>query len=355
MNNILSWNVRGLNGLHKQKEVYRFLLYSKVGLGCLLETKVKNINFPKVYHNVCNGWNCTTNFTCSKGGRILVIWLQNTYTVEVCQCTSQFIHAKVTHKGLRKSFYCTFVYASNSAGERAELWQHLKCIGDQMQNCWLLLGDFNTLLHEDERIGSSVSFSEIRDFKDCVVHCDLSDMKAKGCKFTWNNKQQGESRVYSKLDRTLINPHWVTVFPDAHTHFLPKGTFDHCPALIKLDSTLQSGKKPFRFYNMWVHHPEFLHIVEQEWQAKVDGVSMYRVVQKLRKVKGALKHLNGTAYSEVEKKWQAAKVHLKICQENLHEDVNNRQLVEEEKEAVNKFLQCKKDYISFLSQKAKST
>lgn len=109
MDNLLSWIVRGLNGLLKQKEINNFLLCNKVGLGCLLETKIKSVNFPKVYQVVCNGWCCTTNFSSSYGGRIMVVWLASHFYVEVKRVHSQFIHARVTHLGLKRNFACTFV------------------------------------------------------------------------------------------------------------------------------------------------------------------------------------------------------------------------------------------------------
>lgn len=49
MDNLCCWNVRGLNGLTKQKEVHNFFLSKKIGLAGLVETKVKSINFPNVY------------------------------------------------------------------------------------------------------------------------------------------------------------------------------------------------------------------------------------------------------------------------------------------------------------------
>ena len=48
MDNILGWNVRGLNGPNKQKDVKTFYNINKVGLACLMETKVKSRNFSNV-------------------------------------------------------------------------------------------------------------------------------------------------------------------------------------------------------------------------------------------------------------------------------------------------------------------
>lgn len=57
-------------------------------------------------------------------------------------------------------------------------------------------------------------------------------MKYKGCFLTWNNKQEGGDRVFSKIDRVLCNEEWDEVFPEAITEFMPEGMFDHTPAIV---------------------------------------------------------------------------------------------------------------------------
>jgi len=48
MDNIASWNVRGLNNPNKQKDAKLFLSKSKVGLMGLVETKVRKENEQEV-------------------------------------------------------------------------------------------------------------------------------------------------------------------------------------------------------------------------------------------------------------------------------------------------------------------
>jgi len=55
MDNIVSWNIRGLNWPNKQEEVRSFLHKNKVGMIGLLETKVKIKNVDKIAGNVFPG------------------------------------------------------------------------------------------------------------------------------------------------------------------------------------------------------------------------------------------------------------------------------------------------------------
>lgn len=53
---------------------------------------------------------------------------------------------------------------------------------------WVLLGDCNALSSTEDRIGASVRISEIAFMLECMSYCQISDVKANGRLFTWNNK-----------------------------------------------------------------------------------------------------------------------------------------------------------------------
>lgn len=86
------------------------------------------------------------------------------------------------------------------------------------------MGDFNVVLNLDERIGSPVRLSEVKDFKECVEKCGLGDIKQAGRFYTWNNKQEGENRVFSKIDKVMANVTWLENFDNAVVTFLPEGS-----------------------------------------------------------------------------------------------------------------------------------
>ena len=56
MDNILVWNIRGLNSPNKQEDIQVFLNKERVGLVALLETKVKQENIAQVAGKVFGGW-----------------------------------------------------------------------------------------------------------------------------------------------------------------------------------------------------------------------------------------------------------------------------------------------------------
>lgn len=57
-----------------------------------------------------------------------------------------------------------------------------------------------------------------------MTACDLHDMKSNGRFYTWNNKQDGNKRVFSKIERALCNDPWYQEYPNSEVTFLPEGT-----------------------------------------------------------------------------------------------------------------------------------
>ncbi|KAK7267347.1 hypothetical protein RIF29_20016 [Crotalaria pallida] len=117
--------------------------------------------------------------------------------------------------------------------------QDLMEIGVSMMEKWVLLGDFNCCLNIQEKLGGhQLDYSQIEGFRDFVFHCQLEDMKYGGCFYTWNNRQEGEDRIFSKLDRVLVNEEWCRVWPEMQTEFINNGTSDHIPMVVKWSTNI---------------------------------------------------------------------------------------------------------------------
>lgn len=57
------------------------------------------------------------------------------------------------------------------------------------------------------------------------------EIEASNSWFTWF---RGKSK--SKLDRLLISPEWINVFPALKISLLSRGISDHCPLLISTNA-----------------------------------------------------------------------------------------------------------------------
>ncbi|XP_075096511.1 uncharacterized protein LOC142174589 [Nicotiana tabacum] len=226
------WNTRGLNKPHKQKEINLFMNNQRVGLFGLLETKIKRAKAQQAALNLCNGWSFTTNLIKHPAGRIWVVWKPGIYDVNITIVSEQLIHCIVQHRGTRRQFNVTIVYGFNNQSMRRRLWEDIKSIHQMVNGPWAIMGDFNSILSTEERVGSSVTMAKIREFKKCMEECSLQDMRSSGAYYTWSNKQPGDSRVMSKIDRVLINYEWTIKLPASEVHYMQLGLFYHAPSII---------------------------------------------------------------------------------------------------------------------------
>ncbi|XP_074291683.1 uncharacterized protein LOC141618468 [Silene latifolia] len=112
-----------------------------------------------------------------KGGRIWLIWQPSQFVVTVKYITDQLIHSSVYDKLRNINFHFTIVYGLNKDKERESLWEDLGLIRNSVTSAWMVCGDFNSLMHMDERVGgTTVSWNEVAPMRDMVAKCDLVEL-----------------------------------------------------------------------------------------------------------------------------------------------------------------------------------
>lgn len=131
-------------------------------------------------------------------------WKCDELKVDIKHCSSQIIHAEIKPL-VGEKFHCTFVYGASDKKGREDLFDQLGHIKFHTTGPWLVTGDFNCIAHMDERMGQRPRHHELAPLKNCMANCELHDLKSTGRFFTWSNKQEGASRVLSKIDRVMGN------------------------------------------------------------------------------------------------------------------------------------------------------
>ncbi|XP_074299953.1 uncharacterized protein LOC141631143 [Silene latifolia] len=265
--------------------------------------------------------------------------------------SSQQIIFRVEETSSGDCFLFTVVYGNNDEIYRRELWRDLRAIKDNHTGAWGICEDFNSLLHFNEREGRPVLWSDISDFRDCVDYCGIVDIKGQGG-YTWNNKHEPNSRVFSHLDRFMVNIDWMQQYPECYAYFLPEGLYDHNPCLCYRRAVPQR-KHNFRYFCMWGQDPNFKALIHEKWKSPIAGTAMFKVVKKLQALKKPLRELNRHGYSDIGKAAGIAKLRLHNLQERMNLDPTNLVILAEEQEASDDYRHMSNAYHSFLSQKAK--
>ncbi|KAI9119975.1 hypothetical protein K1719_008944 [Acacia pycnantha] len=154
---------------------------------------------------------------------------------------------------------------------RKFLWHDLDQLASNISSPWLLAGDFNDILHQDERKGGSVHRARGCCFFNKFLHSNgLVDLEFSGLRFTWRR-----GSLLMRLDRAICNPLWLQLFPNSSVDHLPKIMSDHRPIMINLGLFHLTGPMdpPFKFLAAWLSHYDFPTIIQRIWQSGDDLMS----------------------------------------------------------------------------------
>ena len=116
------------------------------------------------------------------------------------------IHCHINKRSKGYQFNLTVVYGFNTIEQMKSLWTDMNKMVQNVIYPWLIIGDFNAILSPKDRLaGAPVYVNEIKDFADCVKAMGIHELQWKGSYYTWNNKQIGNARISSKIDRAFGN------------------------------------------------------------------------------------------------------------------------------------------------------
>ncbi|GFY81235.1 hypothetical protein Acr_01g0010440 [Actinidia rufa] len=187
-------------------------------------------------------------------------------------------------------------------------------------------------------------------WRQCCYDIGLSDLRSSGTYFTWSN-----NTVWCKLDRAMVNSRWTQEGILAQANFDLPGKFsDHSPCIVTLLGENDRGPSPFKFFNMWAKHDNFLELVSSAWQMQMDGTAMYKLCKRLKALKGPLKILNRQQFSHISARTEEAEENLAQAQQQLHDNPGDSVLQATVLELRSKALKLAEAELSFCSQLAQA-
>jgi hypothetical protein len=112
------------------------------------------------------------------------------------------------------------------------------------------------------------------------------------------------------------------------------------------------GPKPFKFFNYWVEHKDFLSWVNEGWDIQVDGVPMYQLYITLKAIKYVLKRQNLVYFGNLQKKVIEARDNLDLAQNKVIESFGSANCMLKKRECLHAYVSITKTEEAFLKQKA---
>ncbi|GMP61571.1 hypothetical protein CsSME_00023980 [Camellia sinensis var. sinensis] len=274
------WN-QGLNDPLKQKEIRNFVLNEDLKILGILETKVKHANEQSIF------------------GRV---------------------------------FKNKWAFITNSNMDSTACFPYVQCF------CCLAWG-FNAIRYPFKKIGGANTWPNAKELRNhSIIKSSLDDISYSGCQFTWDNKQTNGHYIASKIDKVLRNDNWFKSFSLSHVYFCPPGLSNHSPDILCITPKSTSYRKPFKYFNFWADHKEFILIVRGVWCKYVKGSPMFRICCKrswvLVIILEALQ--NKEEFSDLSSRVLCAKSDLESAQIKLDKDPMNLDL------QASKITLCKK-------------
>ncbi|XP_060183615.1 uncharacterized protein LOC132613564 [Lycium barbarum] len=180
------------------------------------------------------------NFNCN--GRIW-FFVNDNIDVEIIDNTEQQTTIKLNFLSMSKFLIVTMVYAKCDNGERLNLWDSLYCQAANLTLPWLIGGEFNVILNEEEKIrGLPVYPQEYEDFAFCINSCDLSEISYKGCPFTCWNGRADRDCIFKRLHRMLLNEWFQNWFGHLEVDHLSRTGSNHATMLLSCSDQMQQFK-----------------------------------------------------------------------------------------------------------------
>ncbi|KAH7861063.1 hypothetical protein Vadar_021190 [Vaccinium darrowii] len=228
-------------------------------------------------------------------GGICVFWNNQQARVKTVNHNMHLLDIEISF-GRAEVWRITGVHASSSLEERKNMWTHLSQLNPGDSQPWVLIGDFNTIVSNEEKQGGIDKEEwEMSDFRKFINDNELIDLGFVGYPFTWNNKRGHGANIRERLDRALVNVKWRMSYDSGVLKHLRHLGSDHCPLLVVPKTMEDQCFKRFIFDMRWVKHPECSQVVRDKWKSRVVGSKWFQVQGKIREVRHGIKRWRRTA------------------------------------------------------------
>ncbi|XP_024199277.1 uncharacterized protein LOC112202498 [Rosa chinensis] len=232
--------------------------------------------------------NCEAVFSRGQSGGLALFWSDG-IDVRFRSKSHHHIDVEVWERdGSGIAWRLSGFYGHPTTSERHGTWTLLCELFVQSALPWIVVGDFNEVLHASEKDGGCVRREgQMQQFRDVLAFCDLFDLGFSGSAFTWSR-----AGIRCRLDRAVGTASWIDIFPAAQASNLKPIHGDQVPILLGVHRSplapVQRQRKRFLFESFWVKHEACAEVVKSGWVCEPRNQPMLQVSQKIMLVRFAL-------------------------------------------------------------------
>lgn len=289
---IISWNVRGLSKKARCREVANHLNMLQASCCIFIETKVKEHNANKIQNWLGNEWSYADNYNCHPNGRLWIIWNREYQDITLTHKSRQHIHCVMNREQVNLNL--TLIYRHNLLEKRKKLWKGIYSLAPQINGPWMLIGDYNNVLHLRDIIGGNdIHRTEYIELEYMMTNIGLYEHDTRGGHYTWSNIHQ-HGTIYSIIDRAIFNGEWFLKFPNCEMDVLLPHICDHSPLKVNLDKNKENHRtRPcFKFINCVTEREDYIVTIKENWKVPVEGRPVYILWRKLFRLQRIISTMN---------------------------------------------------------------
>ncbi|KAJ0963505.1 hypothetical protein J5N97_028627 [Dioscorea zingiberensis] len=314
---LLCWNCRGSSSPKIVGRIKDLMKTHHPDIVCLVETRADEQRAIKFCEKFTRMWHWAALPARGMSGGIITLWKQRVGQVTPISYSHYSLHLIIS--ALKpEEWILSVIYNPLNIHLQRTVWHDLSNIST-LNLPWVLVGDFNSILHPGEHKGGNPDYYSIksRHFSDFISQNQLFDLGFYGTPFTWCNNQRGLARRWARLDRFLANNEWINNFEVLTNKHLPRTSSDHSPMLLNSKFFAFSMKRIFRFENFWFEYDTCHKSVCKAWTNRVNTSPMHAFSHSLSSTRAHLV------------KWKASgKTHLEKAIENCERDISGLEILE---------------------------
>eukprot|EP00253_Pinus_taeda_P027023 PITA_27023 len=294
--NLISWNLRGLNGPGKLRILKNMIKMEKPQICFLQETKCNSDTLERILSKAWIGCQTVAVDASGSSGGLSIAWDAKVLSLTDFHASHHFIQANFHLLGTNMHGLLSNVYFPQYARKKADLLNTIESLNShRIHSLWIAGGDYNMVTKLEEKLGGRNRLDqETNSFKDFINNASLIDMQ-------------------------FCNDNWIQIGGDITTSILPHSGSDHWPISLQWQHPGNVIGQPFRFEGFWLTHPDFKDFVQYTWKAFTppEGSKMYQFQHKLKNLKYHLKHWNVEIFGNIFKEHQNLMKNLA----NLHQRI----------------------------------
>lgn len=148
------------------------------------------------------------------------------------------------------TFYVTFVYGDHVRQHRRAIWDKLTDIRVSRDEAWFLVGDYNDIINNLEKIGGPTrSEATFFSFRSLARDCRIKEVPSFGNKFSWvgmremiqTNGEKENVWIQCRLDRAFRNAECFRLFPKVHIEYLQRQGSDQARPMVCASNVFVQG------------------------------------------------------------------------------------------------------------------